>query len=824
MPQPPSYTPTTDFSQQEASNASGRSAVSTAAIDTELANIEATLDQTLSNLTLLQRDDGRLKDLACELHTLSPEVLNLIGGFNLRGLWLPATAYAINDIVSNSEYTYYCQAAHVSGGGFDAQYWIQFGFSGGADAAQAAAAAQVSANDAGASATASAASAASAIAAAAAATTQSGSSASSATTSTTQAGNAAASATNAANSATVAQTAAANLPNASAAGADKFLQSNPTGTGWDYKTAAQTRASLGLSASSGSSLVGFLPDGTGADTTDVQTSLRRHFIDGDAWVSPSYSGAANVTRWGLLVAYINTLPGGAEVRLSRGTFPFNAAIALAKKMIVVGEGRLSTIFQFSHTGDGVQSTWPINSSTGVWIGLRDLGIINTNGANAGGGFVDVGGSYVDLKNVYVGGWKYGAALDQTEIATIEESEIVQPSYGTAGIWIVNGADHTALASAGFTNRITITKTQFNAAAGAGPNIVNDGGGAHSIRDNNFNAGTYALRAAGVGSLVFEGNECEGHVTGTVLLTDTTAGIGSIGAAYVGPCLSPVIDVNNISDIVASHILIDDCQGGSICKNTFAQATSANIVLNGGANSKASGVVIEGNSKLVRGSFRQAAPFVTGFTVATQRIVLRQSAVTYVAAALSSGTVTCTPATIEGIAPGMRLWCANQDGTNSEQVIVTAVTSTTFTAVFASSKSANFVVYGTAPSNQLLGTLWTPGIFGSAPVGGATMSVQQGTYEVRGTKASLNAQVVWSALTGGAAGQLSINLPVAPRVTMILPCFLNGAVGAGIVNAGLYLTAGSTTAGFVWANSGTGALSSVPIAASGTIFINGSYDI
>lgn len=249
MSQPAPYTPSTDFSQQEAMNASGRSTVNTSALDAELANIETTLDQTLANLTLLQRDDGRLKDLACEVHTLSPEVLNLIGGLNLRGLWQPATAYAINDIVSNTEYSYCCRTAHTSGGAFAEQYWIQFGFSGGADAAQAAAAAQVSASEAAASANSATAAANSASGSATTAATQAGSALTSANTATTQAGNAATSATNASNSASAAQTAAANLPNAVTAGADKLLVSNPTGTDWLYKTPAQGRSFLSVLSS-----------------------------------------------------------------------------------------------------------------------------------------------------------------------------------------------------------------------------------------------------------------------------------------------------------------------------------------------------------------------------------------------------------------------------------------------------------------------------------------------------------------------------------------------------------------------------------------------
>ncbi|RXF07659.1 hypothetical protein EG878_17560, partial [Enterococcus faecalis] len=61
--QPTAYTPETDFSEQEATGASGRSTVNTAALDAELAAIEQTLDETLDNLALLQRDDGAVRNL-----------------------------------------------------------------------------------------------------------------------------------------------------------------------------------------------------------------------------------------------------------------------------------------------------------------------------------------------------------------------------------------------------------------------------------------------------------------------------------------------------------------------------------------------------------------------------------------------------------------------------------------------------------------------------------------------------------------------------------------------------------------------------------------
>jgi hypothetical protein len=209
MAQPTNYTPTTDFSQQEANNASGRSTVNTAALDAEIANIETTLDQTLSNLQLIQRDDGKLGDVSVQIHTLSPEVLQLMGGFNLRGAWLEETDYAVNDLVSNTTYLYVCHTAHNSGLTFEDTNWNVFGFAGSNDAAQAAAEAAVSAsnalisqNDAAASALSASSSATSATASAASASTASASA-------TTSAANASTSATQASNSAAAAAVASA---------------------------------------------------------------------------------------------------------------------------------------------------------------------------------------------------------------------------------------------------------------------------------------------------------------------------------------------------------------------------------------------------------------------------------------------------------------------------------------------------------------------------------------------------------------------------------------------------------------------------------------
>ena len=64
--------------------------------------------------------------------------------------------------------------------------------------------------------------------------------------------------------------------------------------------------------------------------------------------------------------------------------------------------------------------------------------------------------------------------------------------------------------------------------------------------------------------------------------------------------------------------------------------------------------------------------------------------TTVALAISSGTQTVTPASMTGITVGMSLHIAANGGT-AEDVVVTAVTGTTFTAVFASSHNTSTAV-------------------------------------------------------------------------------------------------------------------------------------
>jgi len=297
MSQPTPYTPTTDFSQQEANNASGRSTVNTAALDAEFAAIDTTLDQTLANIQLLQRDDGRLMDVSVEVHTLSPEVLNLMGGFNLRGAWLSNTDYAVKDLVSSGSYTYVCSVAHNSGATFSETNWLKFGFAGSNDAAQAAAAAAVSANEAHISELAAAASALAASGSATTATTQAGLAAASAVAADASADAAAISETNSANSASDAAASAASI--AIPGGKTMVLK--------DSAGVAYVEGAAGTTAQRpGSPVVGY---------TRFNTTLNAD----ETWSGSAWLVSGNVTQTGTETLSNKTLSSSCDVSAAVGS-------------------------------------------------------------------------------------------------------------------------------------------------------------------------------------------------------------------------------------------------------------------------------------------------------------------------------------------------------------------------------------------------------------------------------------------------------------------------------------------------------------------------
>lgn len=80
-------------------------------LDAEYDAIKTTLDQTLTNLARIQRDDGALANQTVGAAQLTPELLAALG---VAGYWETATAYAVDDRVFYGNAVYVCLVAHTS--------------------------------------------------------------------------------------------------------------------------------------------------------------------------------------------------------------------------------------------------------------------------------------------------------------------------------------------------------------------------------------------------------------------------------------------------------------------------------------------------------------------------------------------------------------------------------------------------------------------------------------------------------------------------------------------------------------------------------------
>jgi len=110
MPQPPALVPPYDFSSDLGTQHGVR-------LDASFDAVKDVTDAISGNLGLIQRDDGELRNQTVTLDALSSSVLALIAseGLSFRGVWVTATSYAVNDLVSSSTTTYVCLVAHTSG-------------------------------------------------------------------------------------------------------------------------------------------------------------------------------------------------------------------------------------------------------------------------------------------------------------------------------------------------------------------------------------------------------------------------------------------------------------------------------------------------------------------------------------------------------------------------------------------------------------------------------------------------------------------------------------------------------------------------------------
>ena len=115
MAQPNPYSKATNFTEYQTDHAAAP--FNGALLDAELVDIETNLDDLNTNIALLQRDDGALKNLIVTTSSFSTDALALIASeaFSVEGAWVTATAYAIGDLVEEAGSVYLCFVAHTAG-------------------------------------------------------------------------------------------------------------------------------------------------------------------------------------------------------------------------------------------------------------------------------------------------------------------------------------------------------------------------------------------------------------------------------------------------------------------------------------------------------------------------------------------------------------------------------------------------------------------------------------------------------------------------------------------------------------------------------------
>lgn len=108
MSQPPVYTRQSNFTDWSTNNP--ELPHDGTELDSEFNAIKTTLDATLTNISLIQRDDGELANAIVGSAQLAPEILANLGG----SVWETDTEYLVDDSVFYNNAVYNCVSAHES--------------------------------------------------------------------------------------------------------------------------------------------------------------------------------------------------------------------------------------------------------------------------------------------------------------------------------------------------------------------------------------------------------------------------------------------------------------------------------------------------------------------------------------------------------------------------------------------------------------------------------------------------------------------------------------------------------------------------------------
>lgn len=290
-----------------------------------------------------------------------------------------------------------------------------------------------------------------------------------------------------------------------------------------------TALSAAYAAPGGSDLIGFQQSGSGSVARWVEDKLSDTISvkDFGAAGDNATDDSAAITAALAAVGALNSGTGG-ELWFPPGTYLCASGnIAIPNNVTLRGAGQRASLVKFTSVSGGFTSINPINSSTNALVSIDSMGIYASNAGNTGIGFLQVGGHFVTLKNVFVYGFKYNVVFNQTEVSVLEDCFLENAI--TAELWLVNGGDMAAYptASQGYTNRISVVRTAFDARSTAYC-VIDDGGVAHTYEDCNYNGGLQHMRCAGQGEATISGGEFELAVGPCITFQDTTLLGTSVG--------------------------------------------------------------------------------------------------------------------------------------------------------------------------------------------------------------------------------------------------------------------------------------------------------
>lgn len=257
-----------------------------------------------------------------------------------------------------------------------------------------------------------------------------------------------------------------------------------------------------------------------------------------------------------------------------GRIRHDSTITVPNGVTVFGHDRSKCVFEYVGTDSAWRNVNPVNSSGFGNVTFHRIKITTNSGSNIGAGIElnACGFSYYEVSECWINGsFKYGLILDGVEVSHFHHNIIENSGPANPiNIWITNGDDRSVGQSHGYTNVLTINDNQISGAGGYG--ILDDGGNAHIIVNNNFNGHSVQIRGCALQSFVLQGNSFESLLqTGSANVWLTS--IAGVSGATKGPCTNGIIQGNSFGGNMTAasaclRFLGDWHTGFTVSGNTF----------------------------------------------------------------------------------------------------------------------------------------------------------------------------------------------------------------------------------------------------------------